>query len=201
MATQRSMVYWLCAFKEEQHNAAYSLMYCSFPTLNALIQMRMIYHSSGREADPKWFAIYSKVHPVDCDSFDSMPHCSVCVSAPQPTTSCQAGFCWGGIFVCLLLYSECGNWCQPIGWSITLHWCEWVKCKLRLQSPWNSTETTAVSARNSIRLGSCGSILDNTSSELQIYTSLLYRKCGYDIVSNFVHFTDVLCISQYSLLK
>lgn len=44
-------------------------MYCSFPVLNSLIQMRMIYHSSRKEADPKQFAIYSKVHSVDCKSF------------------------------------------------------------------------------------------------------------------------------------
>lgn len=47
--------------------SVYSLMYCSFPILNALIQMRVIYHSSRREADLKCHP--QQVHPVHCISF------------------------------------------------------------------------------------------------------------------------------------
>ncbi|TNN42630.1 Potassium voltage-gated channel subfamily B member 2 [Liparis tanakae] len=41
----------------------------SAPIPNAFIEMRLMYHSSSTEADPKCFAVYSEVHPADCKSF------------------------------------------------------------------------------------------------------------------------------------
>ena len=57
----------LCITGPVPSESVYSLMYCSFPILNALIQMRGIYHSSRREADPKCHP--QQVHPVHCISF------------------------------------------------------------------------------------------------------------------------------------